>query len=116
MPYDQQGNPRSGGGRMNFANKGGEKSTAPVQKEAGGEESIEDVVAQHGPADAIEMKHNDGASEHHVTSHHAGHMHKSMHGSRSEAHAHAKKAAGVSDEQSSGGDPGMAQQDVSNMC
>jgi hypothetical protein len=119
MPMDSKGMPRRGNSMKNFAD-GAHKEAPPMQKpEAAGGESnqpIEEVVSQHGPADKIEMQHNDAASEHHVTSHHGGFTHKSKHGSRAEAHAHAKKAAGVTDEQQQPStDSSAPQQDVSSM-
>lgn len=70
----------------------------PQPEEGGGDSSnmpIEEMVAQHGPAEKIEMVHDDATGEYSVTSHHGGQTHHSKHGSRDEAHMHAAKAAGV---------------------
>jgi hypothetical protein len=64
----------------------------------GSEQPIEEVVAEHGPADKIELHHDDAAGKHHVTSHHGGFTHKAVKAGREEAHEHAKAAAGVQPE------------------
>lgn len=56
---------------------------------------IKDVVAKHGSAHEIHIKHDHGAGQHHVTSHHKGGHHKSMHASADDAHLHAAQAAGL---------------------
>ena len=74
----------------------------PLQQptEGGGEEDGSQVAEEHGPAQHIEMEHSDETGEHKVASHHPdGHMHESTHGSREEAHEHAKKLAGVGGEE-----------------
>lgn len=97
MPLDNQGMPRSGLSRTNFANKVHEQPA--VEKEAGSE-SPEQVVEAHGPAHHISIEHNHSGGEHHVHSHHQdGHHHHSTHGSVGEAHDHARALAGA-DEQS----------------
>lgn len=54
---------------------------------------IEDVVAEHGPAQKIEIEHDHEAGVHKVHSHHGEKTHHSEHASMSEAHEHARKAA-----------------------
>ena len=54
---------------------------------------INDVVAQHGPAEKIEINHGQGES--HVTSHHGGKKHSQKFGSRESAHHHAAVAGGA---------------------
>jgi len=56
---------------------------------------IKDVVAKHGSAHEIHIKHDHAGGMHHVTSHHKGAHHKSTHGSADEAHMHAGMAAGM---------------------
>ncbi len=67
----------------------------PDADDMGSDQPIEEVVAQHGPADKIEMQHDHEGGKHTVTSHHGGHKHVAHHGSADEAHMHAAKAAGV---------------------
>ena len=55
---------------------------------------IKEVVAKHGPAHEVHVKHDHEAGAHHVTSHHDGVHHKSTHGSAKEAHEHGMMAAG----------------------
>jgi hypothetical protein len=55
---------------------------------------IKEVVAKHGPAHEVHVKHDHAAGAHHVTSHHKGAHHKSTHGSAHEAHMHGAMAAG----------------------
>ena len=69
------------------------KQTAPAMEEGEpGDEDPHEVVAQHGPADAVSVTHSDGEDgmgSHEVHSQHPdGHEHHSMHGSRGEAHQH----------------------------
>lgn len=79
----------------------------PKQESEGGEGSdmssqdIGEVVAQHGPADKVEIEHDHAAGKHHVTSHHGGKKHHSEHGSAAEAHMHGARAAGVEEQQES---------------
>lgn len=68
------------------------------EQEAGEDVShqdIHEVVAQHGPAQKIEMEHDHEGGQHHKTSHHGGAMHKSTHGTAKEAHDEAAAAAGI---------------------
>jgi hypothetical protein len=62
------------------------------------DQPIEEVVAAHGPAEKIELHHDDAAGKHHVTSHHGEHVHKAVKAGREEAHEHAKAAAGLQPE------------------
>jgi hypothetical protein len=68
------------------------------QEPDGDEQSPQDIhemVAQHGPAEKIEITHDHAAGKHTVVSHHGGKTHKSEHASAHEAHAHAMTAAGA---------------------
>ena len=56
---------------------------------------IEEMVANHGPAEEVSIHHDHTAGKHSVESTHGGKKHKSEHGSADEAHMHAAKAAGV---------------------
>jgi hypothetical protein len=61
-----------------------------------GDHDHESVVAEHGKAHTLHMKHDHEAGAHHVHSHHEdGHVHKAKFGSAGEAHDHAAKMAGV---------------------
>ena len=62
---------------------GAAKKTMGSHKSEESENSIEEHVAEHGPADHVE-----------IHSHHGGMMHKSMHHSAQEAKAHIGKAFG----------------------
>jgi hypothetical protein len=64
----------------------------------GNEQDIQEVVAEHGPAEKIELHHDDAAGKHHVTSHHGGFTHKTVKAGREEAHEHARSAAGIQPE------------------
>lgn len=64
----------------------------------GSDQPIEEVVAEHGPAETIELHHDDAAGKHHVISHHGEHVHKATKAGREEAHEHAQKAAGLQPE------------------
>lgn len=55
---------------------------------------IQDVVAQHGPAQEIHMQHDHEGGKHTVESHHGEHVHHSEHASAEEAHQHAQMASG----------------------
>lgn len=59
------------------------KKTMGAHKSEESEHSIEEHVAEHGPADHVE-----------IHSHHGGEVHKSVHHSAHEAHAHVDKAFG----------------------
>jgi hypothetical protein len=71
----------------------------PEGEQAHGEDvshmDIHQVVAQHGPADKIEMEHDHEGGMHSKMSHHGGKMHHSEHGSAEEAHDAARAAAGI---------------------
>jgi hypothetical protein len=76
------------------------KNPAPTAEndEAGsGEEEmpqdIHEMVAQHGPAEKVEISHHEG--KHTKVSHHGGKEHTSEHASAEEAHQHGMMAAGV---------------------
>ena len=73
----------------------GESAHAEPDGDEGSEQDIHEVVAEHGPADKIELHHDDTAGKHHVVSHHGGYTHKAVKAGREEAHEHAKAAAGV---------------------
>lgn len=97
------------------------KKSAPKHEneQGGGEtENIHEVVAQHGAAHKIEIKHDHAAGKHSVTSHHeGGHVHNSEHGTAEEAHDEAKGAAGIGDEEPEpeGQESGEAMPDMSSM-
>jgi hypothetical protein len=56
----------------------------------------ESVVAEHGKATTVHVKHDHVANKHHVTStHEDGHVHESDHASSADAHEHGKKLAGA---------------------
>ena len=59
----------------------------------GAPEDIHEMVAQHGPAEKVEISHAEG--KHTKVSHHGGKTHKSEHASAEEAHHHGMTAAGV---------------------
>ena len=72
----------------------GEKEGMKEAK-AGSENAPEGVVAKHGKAVSVHVKHDHTANKHHVTSTHAdGHVNESDHMSASEAHDAAQKRAG----------------------
>jgi hypothetical protein len=54
---------------------------------------IQEHVAQHGPAEKVEIHHSEG--KHTKVSHHGGAKHVSHHDSAEEAHQHGMMAAGV---------------------
>jgi hypothetical protein len=56
-------------------------------------EDIHEMVAEHGPAEKVEISHAEG--KHTKVSHHGGKMHKSEHASAEEAHHAGMTAAGV---------------------
>lgn len=59
------------------------------------------VAEQHGPAQHVEIDHNEEAGEHTVRSEHPdGHHHESRHGSRKEAHEAAHDLAGADEGES----------------
>lgn len=61
--------------------------------EGSSDESPEQAVEMHGPAESVEVKHEGG--EHTVTAKHAdGHMHHSKHASAQEAHMAASTLTG----------------------
>lgn len=71
-----------------------EEPVEPVSDEQ--EESPMDIhehVAEHGPAEKVEIQHSEG--KHTKTSHHGGAKHVSHHESAEEAHHHGMIAAGV---------------------
>ena len=72
------------------------KPTNEAHAEPDGDEvpqDIHEMVAQHGPAEKVEIDHQEG--RHTKTSHHGGKVHKSEHASAEEAHHHGMIAAGV---------------------
>jgi hypothetical protein len=103
MAYDKAGNPRSGMARSKFADEVmGKKSTPkpaakPDMEAEQGEQSIHDVVAEHGPAHEVSMHHDHESKHSHVVSHHGEHEHEAhFHGDDYVAQAsdHAKEASG----------------------
>lgn len=107
--------------KMNAYNSRSTRSLRPEQPEeqaqpeegAPGEgQDLESVMAQHGPAQKVEISHEGG--KHHMTSHHGGHKHHSEHQSAEEAHMEGAKAAGVEapEEQAM---PSYGQEDVGVM-
>jgi hypothetical protein len=74
--------------------EGGEKKSMSKmgggEEHEGGEESVHDVVAKHGPADHVE-----------IHSHHGGHVHKAKHHDAASAHEHIDAA--MPQENSGGG-------------
>jgi hypothetical protein len=79
--------------------KGVEAQHEEPDGDEGSDQDIHEVVAEHGPADKIQLHHDDDAGKHHVISHHGEHVHKVVKAGREEAHEHAKIAAGLSPEQ-----------------
>lgn len=60
-----------------------------------GVETPENVVAQHGKATSVHIKHDHVANKHHVTSmHEDGHVHESDHATPQEAHQAASQLGG----------------------
>lgn len=86
--YDER-EPKNGSEKVHHNEPDGDEG------QDGSEQDIHEVVAEHGPADKIELHHDDAAGKHHVTSHHGEHTHKAVKAGREEAHEHAKAAAGV---------------------
>lgn len=76
----------------------GGKPTKAEMAEGEGHGEIDSIVAEHGAAHKIQMMHDHGAKQSHVTSHHpSGHVHHAMHegeGHVEMAHEHALHAAG----------------------
>jgi hypothetical protein len=71
-------------------------------------EGPEQVVAQHGKATTVHVKHDHVAKKHHVTStHEDGHTHESDHASAKEAHDAAYKLGGSEE----AGEPGAESED-----
>jgi hypothetical protein len=62
------------------------------------ETPIHEFIAQHGPAQKIDIRHDHEAGKHEVTSHHSGKKHHSTHPNAEAAHMHAAKAAGLNQE------------------
>lgn len=77
---------------------GGESGGA---HEAEGHDEIKQVVAEHGPAHTVHVRHDHEAQHSHVVSHHgSGHKHEAHfdgEGHEYQAHAHAAHAAGAHD-------------------
>jgi hypothetical protein len=73
----------------------GKKHPAPT------EHSIEDHVAEHGPAHHVVHMHDEESGEHHVTSHHGPDhaAHHSVHKSHEAAHEHMGQAMGIGGEE-----------------
>lgn len=89
------------------------KNAAPSAENdeaAGGEEKmpqdIHEMVAEHGPAEKVEIMHHEG--KHTKVSHHGGKMHTSEHASAEEAHQHGMMAAGM--------EPGQEEEQQSQMA
>ena len=91
------------------------ESMQDEQNEAGGGEEmeataapIEEHVAEHGPAQKVEIHHGEG--KHTKVSHHGGAKHVSHHDSAEEAHHAGMQAAGVGHEEPDGDEaaPAMA--------
>ena len=127
---------KSKDGKRNFGNRQqaqayDERSSAPKQKqdeaaagepdEAGAESSgvheqeasanpIEEHVAEHGPAEKVEIHHDHEAAKHTKVSHHGGAKHVSHHGSVEEAHQAGMTAAGAGQQEPDGDEaqPAMA--------
>lgn len=77
-----------------------ETSEFEAGEQEGAKENEEDsqhpVVAEHGPAHTVHIKHDHAAGKHHVhSSHEDGHENMSEHGSAEEAHAEGTKLANV---------------------
>jgi len=72
-------------------------SAIPQESEQDSTQDPSTVVSEHGPAQTLEINHQDG---HSVTSTHAdGHKHHSKHASAEEAHQAASQLAGAQGEQ-----------------
>lgn len=70
---------------------------------------IAEHVAEHGPAEKVEIHHSEG--KHTKVSHHGGAKHVSHHDSAEEAHQHGMMAAGIGHEEPDGDEaaaPAMA--------
>ena len=60
------------------------------------EQDPKSIVAEHGKATTVHIKHDHVANKHHVTStHEDGHVHESDHASAADAHEHGKQLAGA---------------------
>ena len=61
-----------------------------------GKEEVHPVVAEHGKAHKVHIKHDHAGNKHHVTSmHEDGHVNESDHASAQEAHDEGAKLAGA---------------------
>ena len=78
-----------------------------VHEQQASDAPIEEHVAEHGPAEKVEIHHSEG--KHTKVSHHGGAKHVSHHGSADEAHQHGMMAAGVGHQEPDGDEaPAMA--------
>lgn len=80
---------------------GKSKEMAPTDEGPHEEKDIHSVVAEHGPANDIQLKHDHAAGKHEMHSKHGGYTHHSSHGSAEEAHSHARIAAGIPESEQS---------------
>ena len=61
------------------------------------------IAAEHGPAQHVDIDHEEEMGVHHVHSQHPdGHEHHSDHGSKEEAHKHAGELQGIGGEEEHG--------------
>jgi hypothetical protein len=58
-------------------------------------DTVHPVVAEHGPAHTIHIKHHEGGKSHVMAHHSDGHTHMSEHESPEDAHNEGRKLAGV---------------------
>lgn len=100
--YDERGSAPNDNGE-NMQDESDEAAGAENDGAENDEQSPMDIhehVAEHGPAEKVEISHADG--KHTKTSHHGGAKHVSHHDSAEEAHQHGMVAAGVGHEEPDG--------------
>lgn len=78
-------------------NAGAPKGGNAVDEAVNNSGDSHSVVAEHGPATHVHIKHDHTAGKHHTTSHHEdGHVHESDHQTAEEAHQEGGNLANVS--------------------
>jgi hypothetical protein len=100
MPKNNQGKHFASKFAMSRYDRAHEGEPKSQEHEEMGEESPEDVVAEHGAAHEVTINHEDGKHEVH-SKHPDGHEHHSAHASAKEAHDHAATLAGVGQDEDS---------------
>ena len=98
--YDERGAEKKTKAAMQHEEPDGDEGENGVHDLPETETSIEEHVAEHGPAHHIEVHHDHEGGRHTKISYHSekGAKHVSHHGSADEAHEAAKTAAGVGQE------------------